>query len=133
MGFLGFITLLVGGAVSGALSYGTYGSLRDKGWGPWKAGATTGLIGGAISGALFWAGSSILPGILEEKGWSMQGDTKGLAGSVFQSDWAGIVMKPTVSGIVAQQLSGLTMQQVKGLDVQLGAYAVDPASLQLVG
>jgi len=35
-----------GSAVGGLLGYGIFGSLRDKGWGPWKAGAATGLLGG---------------------------------------------------------------------------------------
>lgn len=52
--------LLVGGsALGGLLGYGIYGSLRDRGWGPWKAGAMTGLLGGATTAAVLVATSLI--------------------------------------------------------------------------
>lgn len=38
---------IVGGsAVGGLLGYGLFGALRDRGWGPWKAGLATGVLGG---------------------------------------------------------------------------------------
>jgi len=133
MGFLGFLTVVAGGALSGTLSYGTYGTLREKGYGPWGAGAATGAIGGIIAGGLAWIGASVFPGMLERMQLTNPDGYSGLAGSVYQSDWAGITMQPSVAGIVAQQLSGLSIQQIKGLDVQLGGYAVDPVSGQLIG
>ena len=54
--------LLVGGStVGGLLGYGIFGSLRDKGWGPWKAGAATGLLGG-LTTACVLVGMSIVTG-----------------------------------------------------------------------
>jgi len=132
MGFLAFLTLVAGGALSGLLTYGPYGALRERGWGPWKAGAGVGAIGGIIAGAVAWAGSSIFPGMLENMKLTNSTGYSGLAGSVFQSDWAGLTMQPSVSGIVAQKLSGLSIQQLQGLNVQLGGYAVDPVSGQLL-
>ena len=38
--------ILGGSIIGGLLGYGLFGHLRDKGWGPWKAGATVGLLGG---------------------------------------------------------------------------------------
>lgn len=47
------LALVGGSAVGGLLGYGIFGALRDKGWGPWKAGALTGLLGGlATAGVL---------------------------------------------------------------------------------
>jgi hypothetical protein len=115
------------------VTYGTYGALREKGYGPWGAGAATGAIGGVIAGGLAWIGASIMPGMLESMKLTNTSNYSGLAGSVFQSDWAGVTMQPSIAGIVAQQLSGLSVQQIKGLDVQLGGYAVDPVSGQLIG
>jgi hypothetical protein len=41
---------VVGGALAGTLSYGTYGYLREKKkYSSWKAGAATGAIGGGLS------------------------------------------------------------------------------------
>jgi len=52
--------LLVGGSVlGGLLGYGVYGALRDKGWGPWKAGAMTGLIGGVTAAGALIAASLV--------------------------------------------------------------------------
>ena len=50
--------ILIGtGAVGGLAYLGTYGHLKDKGWGSWKAGAASGAIGGALSAVLLIAGS----------------------------------------------------------------------------
>jgi len=132
MRFLAFLTMIAGGALSGMLTYGTYGTLRDKGYGPWSAGAGTGAIGGIIASGLAWVAATIAPGMLEQMKLTNPTGYSGLAGSVFQSDWAGIMMQPSVAGIVAQQLSGLSVQQIKGLEVQIGGYAVDPVSGQLL-
>lgn len=42
------VAMILAGLVSGALGYGLYGYLREKGRGTWDAGALTGAIGGAI-------------------------------------------------------------------------------------
>ena len=39
-------SIIGGSAVGGLLGYGLFGHLRDKGWGPWKAGLATGIFGG---------------------------------------------------------------------------------------
>lgn len=133
MGFLGFLTIIAGSALSAMVSYGTYGTLREKGYGPWSAGAGTGAIGGVIAGGLAWVASSVFPGMLENMKLTNTTGYSGLAGSVYQSDWAGLTMQPSVAGIVAQQLSGLTMQQIKGTEIQIGGYAVDPVTGQMIG
>ena len=47
------LALVGGSAVGGLLGYGIFGALRDRGWGPWKAGAATGFLGGlATAGVL---------------------------------------------------------------------------------
>ena len=112
LGFLGFLTVVAGSALSSMVTLGTYGALRDKGWSSWKAGAGTGAIGGVVGGLVVWVGASMAPGLLDRMNLLNPEGYSGLAGSVFQSDWAGLTMQPTVAGIVAQQLSGLTVQQV---------------------
>jgi len=55
VGVLGAIMILAASTVSGLLTYGVYGSLRDRKWGPWKAGATTGAVSGALGVIAFFA------------------------------------------------------------------------------
>jgi hypothetical protein len=45
-------------AVASAISFGTYGTLRDRGWGSWTAGAATGVVG-AVLGMLILKGSEM--------------------------------------------------------------------------
>jgi hypothetical protein len=54
-------TVVLGSVAGGMLNYGTYGYLRDKGWGTWKSGAMVGAISGCIAGLAILVMPSIVP------------------------------------------------------------------------
>jgi hypothetical protein len=54
-------TVVLGSVAGGMLNYGTYGYLRDKGWGTWKSGATVGAISGCLAALAILAMPSIVP------------------------------------------------------------------------
>lgn len=123
MNFAAAAVLLIGGALSGLLSFGVYGKLRDRGWGAWKAGAVTGAIGGAM-GAL----ALLVGGPFRDK-----------------LNLSGLEIEP-LNGLtidqVPQALTGLTIQRLSGLpqingmglqDLQIGAVGVDPRTMQAIG
>jgi len=125
------VGLAAAGALAGLLSFGVYGKLRDKKWKTWSAGALTGAIGGLLGGIGAWA---TLPS------WApyyRQGGSSSLSG---------LTIDP-ISGLGAihatklpRMIAGLTMDRLSGLQVNglsmnqlpLGAYAVDPQTLQIM-
>jgi hypothetical protein len=54
-------TVVLGSVAGGMLNYGTYGYLRDKGWGTWKSGATVGAISGCLAALAILAMPTIMP------------------------------------------------------------------------
>jgi len=60
----GALVIMATATLSGLMSYGTYGYLKDKKkWSSWKAGAATGLIGGALASiAMLVSGKKLATG-----------------------------------------------------------------------
>jgi len=127
IGLMGAAISIAAGTLSSLLTLGTFGALRDRGWGPWKAGAATGAISGGI-GAIGWLIFS-----------KTMGDKLRLPGT--DTETAGIFtervsgMPISVTGLTMSRLSGLPIK-VNGVgasleDLQLGAYGVDPVTMQL--
>lgn len=54
-------TVMLGSVAGGMLNYGTYGYLRDKGWGTWKSGAAVGAISGGLAALAMLALPAIMP------------------------------------------------------------------------
>jgi hypothetical protein len=54
-GLAGAATIMLGSVAGGMLNYGTYGYLRDKGWGTWKSGAAVGAISGGLAALAVYA------------------------------------------------------------------------------
>jgi hypothetical protein len=84
------LAVILGSAISGTLTFGTYGFLRDKRVGPWKAGLATGAVGGTV-------------GLLASV----------IALQFTQAPTAGLVAQQ-VGGLVAQPVSGLFMSPPMG-------------------
>jgi hypothetical protein len=101
---IGLAVGIGGGAVAGLAGYGLYGTLRDKGYSPLKAGAATGAINGAIGGVALMILAAMYPdediNTPAMAGFTVQkmGRTRGIA----------IAELPKAMGLVAaQQLSGI--------------------------
>lgn len=111
------------GALSGVLSFGLYGYFRDKKrWGYWKAGAAAGAVGAAI-GSLGWLSQRYFDGDSAMGGLTVEP----LSGITIDS------IPRSIAGLTISKLSGL---QVNGLgldDLQIGAVAVDPLTMQTIG
>jgi hypothetical protein len=88
------------GAIAGLAGYGLYGTLREKGYTPLKAGAATGALNGAIGGVAL-----MVLAAMDEGGETMAGYT------VQQMKGVTIAQLPKAMGLVAaKQLSGIQAQ-----------------------
>jgi len=58
---LGLIGMLAGSAIGSLLSFGVYGTLKDRGWNPWAAGAVTGAASAALGGVLLVTAAKLVP------------------------------------------------------------------------
>jgi hypothetical protein len=88
------------GAIAGLAGYGLYGVLREKGYTPLKAGATTGAINGAIGGVAL-----MILAALDTEGETLAGFT------VQQMKGVTVSQLPKAMGMVAaKQLSGIQTQ-----------------------
>lgn len=122
---LGAVAVLASSTIGGLLSYGTYGALRDRGMGPWGAGAATGAITGGIGALMMLVfGGTLQAKIMEAQ--QLQG--------VFAEPVSGISTPMVITGLTMSKLSGMPIK-VNGMgleDLQLGGYAVDPRTMQLM-
>lgn len=119
--------MVVAGLVTGLLSFGLYGKLREKKWGTWKAGALTGALGGLLGGLGIWA---MLPYYYAQYPDQLSGltmDPMNGLGQIEVTQLPKIVAGLTMSKLSGLQVNGLSMSQLP-----LGSYAVDPRTLQLV-
>lgn len=112
------MTVVVGmaaGALSQAITFGTYDHFKSKGYSGWKAGAVS---GGLISGASLLA-------IMALKGTETEATVTSGCLSGGCSGTAGVTLTkiPGALGyLTAQQLNGITVQQLSGITVDpLGA------------
>jgi hypothetical protein len=120
------LSLALAGMVTGLLSLGVYGKLRDKKWGPWSAGAAAGALGGLIGGIGSWIA---LPRILD-----MGAPTSGLV--IDPMNGLGQIqvtqMPKIVAGLTMSRLSGLQVNGLSMNELPLGAYAVNPRTMQIM-
>lgn len=118
VGFLAAVAVLVSSTLSSLLTFGTYGTFRDRGMGPWGAGAATGAIMGAIGAAgMLFFGDRMAMAFKQPDQMS----------GVFAERISGIPAPMTITGLTMSRLSGIPIQ-VNGMgldDMQLGAYGVD--------
>lgn len=115
LGIVGAAVVIGASALSGMLSFGTYGYFKDKGMSPWKAGAATGAISGLI-GAVGFLGLGLGA---KFDAWR----TRGLAGLTIEE------IPSSMAGLTISQLSGIPQINGMGMtldDLQLGALTVDP-------
>lgn len=123
-GLLGAAAVLISSTVSSMLTFGTYGTFRNRGMGPWGAGAATGAIMGAVGAVgMLLLGDRMAAAF---KQTSMSG--------VFAERVSGMPSTPMViTGLTMSRLSGLPTINGMGLDdLQLGAYGVNPSNMQLM-
>ena len=126
---IGTGVIAVAGAISGLLSFGVYGWLREsKKWSTWKAGAVTGVLGGLAGWGMFLANAARTIGTLEP---AMSG-LSGLTVTEAPENIAGLTMSK-LSGLTMSQLSGLQVNGMNLNDFQIGAVGVDPLTMQPIG
>ena len=88
------------GAIAGLAGYGLYGVLRERGYSPLKAGASTGAINGAIGGVAL-----MVLAALDKEGETMAGYT------VQQMKGVTVAQLPKAMGMVAaKQIAGVQAQ-----------------------
>jgi len=106
--------LAIGSAIGGTVSYGLYGTARDKGWNPWAAGALSG-------------GTSAILGV----GLAL------IANKLTGDGVAGLMPKPTTMRILSRGLSqsavgALTPHVPRLGPMHIGAYVANPVGAYTV-
>jgi len=98
---IGLAVGIGGGAIAGLAGYGIYGTFRDKGMSPLKAGAATGAINGAVGGVALMILAAMYP--------DEDINTPAMAGFTVQKmKGMAIAELPKAMGLVAaERLSGI--------------------------
>jgi len=111
------VGLALGSVVGGTLSYGIYGTLRDKQWNPWAAGAVTGG-----TSAVLGVGLAIVANKL------MGGSATPSTGALPKASNLRVLSK----GLVTTAVGALTPGVPKLGPVSVGAYVSNPVGAYTV-